>query len=325
MLALLEYSQNVLTHLMRTEHSFFCLLNRSAESSLADHPRLFHSKYLSDLSGAGEKVYALLFRPLFPTLHETTAMDLDIGFILYREHFNLLHHTIHQDGDQRQVINLEATFLLQESLGLLSRYFPQTSYFWYEFERHQQAFMQMIAQARDLSVGGMDKEPYNQDTFESVVRGRAAIAKCVVAALAVSADVPEQLEGLYLFIDELTLAKQLYDDVKNWQNDHKHQRTSFLLQRFATEMASIDKMLTLDEKTFKQLFLASETLRTATQDLQERLEKLLRTPDIAPCTLLLEDLRKLHKVIALYKDGVYSLWQQSRQNSLTVPHTSCKY
>lgn len=124
---------------------------------------------------------------------------------------------------------LRGTLFLKESLRLLYSIFPQSSPFWRYFEKYFKEFAQSVLLEHSKHFGVIT--PYSTEEMQSIAKGKAAMSKCVTAALSVLSKNEEKIEALSISQDYFNIAFQLYDDLKDWKEDYDNQRYSYLLTR----------------------------------------------------------------------------------------------
>lgn len=231
--------------------------------------------------------HAFLFWPIFPEVSEPIVRDIALSGRIYADHLILIDHIADRDqvGTAHAIAQLKASFLLQHSLSLLCAHFPADSPFWHEFHTHQCSFAQavLLEEAIHANKAG---PTHDHATFEQIARGKSAMAKCTLAALAVAAGATDRLDKLYHLFDEVAVAAQIYDDFCDWKDDLRKGQISYLLSSFLSEIGANghEQELLADFKELRRRFYLSEALRSAIVEAETRLtDHVLAAPEFANC------------------------------------------
>jgi hypothetical protein len=116
---------------------------------------------------------------------------------------------------------------LRESLHLLYKLFPCESTFWSFYSTYFDEYARSVLHEQDKNLY-MDGTDAN---FHSIAKGKAAMAKYPVAALAVLSGQEDKLPLLAESLDCFHVGYQYWDDLVDWREDFETPKHSLLLAR----------------------------------------------------------------------------------------------
>jgi hypothetical protein len=117
---------------------------------------------------------------------------------------------------------------LRESLHLLYKLFPCNSKFWSFYSSYFDEYARSVLHEQGKNLY-MDVS--NDESFHSIAKGKAAMAKYPVAALAVLSRGEDKLPLLTDSLDCFHVGYQYWDDLVDWKEDSENSKRSLLLAR----------------------------------------------------------------------------------------------
>lgn len=118
---------------------------------------------------------------------------------------------------------------LRQSLHLLYQLFPHESKFWERYSAYFDEYARAVL--RESRYHSSANSPYEEEEFCAIAKGKAAMAKYPVAALAVLSGHDENLAALTESLDCFHIGYQYWDDVVDWKQDLATSKYSLLLAR----------------------------------------------------------------------------------------------
>lgn len=166
-------------------------------------------------------MYPCMFREDFPEMDEDLFVELSVCGILYFKYIITFDKQL--DGDLHQ--NVEElfynSFLAQESIKALIEFIhPQEDVYFKKMNEYIKEYIYALRAEKQIC------KDYQEYTY--VLRGKSAIAKCFVAAMAVKTKRYEKMSVLEESQDCFYEAFQLFDDFKDIKEDLKAGRHTWL-------------------------------------------------------------------------------------------------
>lgn len=127
-------------------------------------------------------------------------------------------------------------FLNAESIKVLCELFDINSRFWDYFYKYNGEFIN----ANILEKEKKENQEFTYKEFQIISRGKSAIAKITVAALACLSDQYDKIDSLEEAQGLVAEAMQLFDDLRDWKEDIKLKQPSWILNKIRTENALND-------------------------------------------------------------------------------------
>jgi hypothetical protein len=247
--------------------------------------------------------FPFCFREAFATVALEDVRTIALSGILWMSYMRAQDDAIDKVGE-----TLNPTFLflrdlyLRESLHLLYSLFPHSSRFWNFYSTYFDEYARSVLceKANHSSI----ESTFDDAEFHRIAKGKAAMAKYPVAALAVLSGEDEKMPFLTESLDCFHVGYQYWDDLVDWKEDLASSKYSLLLTRalehIAPEMRTVPGQLR--ESIGRVIYYSG----LAGEQLDRSLEWLERAYELsvaAGCTVWAAHAKSLQKqVVALASD-----------------------
>ena len=135
---------------------------------------------------------------------------------------------------------------LIESLRQMHGVLGSESTYWSYFDKYHSQFVEAILQEKYREA---DRTlPYSDETFRTIATGKAAMAKCAVAALGVLGAREAAIGPLAESLDAYHIAYQRYDDVVDWKADLSAGARTQLLDAIEGALTPQERALAPDDR-----------------------------------------------------------------------------
>jgi len=174
--------------------------------------------------------FPFCFREAFATVALEDVRTIALSGILWMSYMRAQDDTIDKAG---QTLNPNFLFLrdlyLRESLHLLYRLFPYNSQFWNLYSTYFDEYARSVLceKANHSSI----ESTFDDGEFHRIAKGKAAMAKYPVAALAVLSGEEEKMLLLTESLDCYHVGYQYWDDLVDWKEDLASSKYTLLLTR----------------------------------------------------------------------------------------------
>ena len=182
--------------------------------------------------------YPFLFWEAFPGVTCQDAKTIAISGRLYLDHICTLDAFIDDFNPRNGHLPLLSALLHERALILIASLFPSSSEFWQHLWRFHQEFAGAVLVEKRSHFGRV--QAYEDNEFFRLAKGKSALSKAAIAALAVLNGTPEKMSDLCASQDYFNAALQMFDDIKDWKIDFKKQRFSYLITRGVIEAGLTD-------------------------------------------------------------------------------------
>src|SRR5262249_27063124 len=118
-----------------------------------------------------------------------------------------------------------------EAYHQLHKLFPARSAFWEDFRGYLSDFAQATVQEQRFIRGGRAWSEFSEEIALDIVRGKNGVARATIAGLAEIDGNRRPLQPLLEAIDGYNVARQMLDDLTDWEEDLKQGTPSLLLTR----------------------------------------------------------------------------------------------
>lgn len=177
-------------------------------------------------------MYPFLFKEEFCNISDSVLMELSKASILCVDYI-LYYDKIF---DKQKYINIntaiEKTYVYEKFMSIMLSYFDKDSEFWIYYNKCYDEYVRAIQY--EINAYQSD-ERINYSYFECIAHGKLAHAKFPVFAMALISNKRENISALEKASDLFAEAFQLYDDLKDWKDDWKSKRYSWILEKVMCE------------------------------------------------------------------------------------------
>jgi hypothetical protein len=174
--------------------------------------------------------FPFCFREAFAAVEIEDLRAIALSGILWMSYMRAQDDTIDKAGE---TLNTNFLFLrdlyLRQSLHLLYGIFPQNSPFWNFYAAYFDEYARSVLceKANHSSI----ESTFDDAEFHKIAKGKAAMAKYPVAALAVASGEGEKMPFLTESLDCFHVGYQYWDDLVDWKEDLASSKYSLLLTR----------------------------------------------------------------------------------------------
>jgi hypothetical protein len=184
-----------------------------------------------DASRKVENVYLYFpfcFAEVFPTVPIDDLRTLSLSGTFWMSYMRAQDDAIDRPGSADPCFLFLRDAYLRESLHLLYKLLPCDSKFWgfYSTYFDEYAGSVLHERAKNLYTDATDEA-----SFQRVAKGKAAMAKYPVAALAVLSGREDKLPLLAESLDCFHVGYQYWDDLVDWKEDFQSSKYSLLLAK----------------------------------------------------------------------------------------------
>ena len=180
--------------------------------------------------------FPFCFREAFATVALEDVRTIALSGILWMSYMRAQDDAIDRTGETP---NPNFLFLrdlyLRESLHLLYRLFPHSSPFWKFYSTYFDEYARSVLYEK-ANHSSIDST-FDDGEFHSIAKGKAAMAKYPVAALAVMSGQEEKLPPLTESLDCYHVGYQYWDDLVDWKEDLSSSKYTLLLTRALEHIA----------------------------------------------------------------------------------------
>lgn len=200
--ALEEFTENLVSRLA---------LPRSA----ADVLRRFDA---SLLSGSVYLHFPFCFCDAFPAVQLDHVRALSLSGVLWMSYMRTQDNTIDTGGHADAVALFLRDIYLRESVHILHSMFPVCSAFWDFYSTYFDEYARAVLREQEHRFPADDVQHYETE-YPAIAKGKAAMAKYPVAALAVLSGDSSALPLLCESLDCFHIGYQYWDDLVDWRED----------------------------------------------------------------------------------------------------------
>lgn len=166
-------------------------------------------------------MYPCMFREDFPEMNDNLLVDLSVCGILYFKYIITFDKQLDRDLTSNVEDLFYNSFLAQESIKALCKFIhPQEDAYFKKMYEYIEEYISALKAEKQVCK--------NYQEYRYVLKGKSAIAKCFVAAMAVKTKRYEKLPLLEESQDCFYEAFQLLDDFKDIKEDLKAGRHTWL-------------------------------------------------------------------------------------------------
>lgn len=180
--------------------------------------------------------FPFCFREVFATVALEDVRTIALSGILWMSYMRAQDDTIDKAGE---TINPNFLFLrdlyLRESLHFLYRLFPHNSRFWKFYSTYFDEYARSVL--CEKANHSSSESNFDDGEFHRIAKGKAAMAKYPVAALAVLSGEDEKMLLLTESLDCFHVGYQYWDDLVDWKEDLASSKYSLLLTRALEHIA----------------------------------------------------------------------------------------
>ena len=181
--------------------------------------------------------YPYLFLPVFPSLTPKDVRPLAVAGRLFASSLfvadDILDDSVAQKSLGAKMMRTQASQF--EAYRILHALFPPTAVFWQRFREYLIAFSNAYLLEQSFAGKGRSWREFSEDTAATIAAGKTGIAKNVIAGLVELAEDESPFKPLTESIENYYLARQMFDDLADWQKDLQTQIPSLLLCRVVEE------------------------------------------------------------------------------------------
>jgi hypothetical protein len=256
--------------------------------------------------------FPFCFLEAFAGVAVDDVRTVSLSGVLWMSYMRAQDDTVDKQG------TLDPTFLflrdlyLRESVHLLCGLFPYASPFWASYSTYFDEYARavLLENRNHASI----ESPYDEEEFCIIAKGKAAMAKYPLAALAILSARDEKMLLLTESLDYFHVGYQYWDDLVDWKEDLAASKYSFLLVRALERIAPEERKDVHDQARGKighVLYysgLAEEHLNRSYNCL-ERACELSRS---AGCTIWANYVRDLQKQVVSLANDLRSIMARSK-------------
>ena len=251
--------------------------------------------------------FPFCFREAFTTVALQDVRTIALSGILWMSYMRAQDDTIDKPGTVDPTLLFLRDLYLRESLHLLYGILPHNSKFWNFYSTYFDEYAQSVLceKGNHSSI----ESRYDDAEFHRIAKGKAAMAKYPVAALAVLSGDEEKMLLLTESLDCFHVGYQYWDDLVDWKEDLTNSKYSLLLAR-ALEHITPEKRTVppdqLREKIGRVVYysgLAEEQLDRSFKWLERAYELSLT----AGCTVWGTHVKRLQKQIVVLAADLCSI------------------
>ena len=270
--------------------------------------------------------YPFFFIDELPQISVEKVRQVALAGYIYTQHLFRLDALIDRDIGEHDPARcktfLQAALLHEKSLNILHSLFAPDSPFWHYLDIYHKEFSRAVFLEGAKHVGRIS--PYPDEERQQIARGKSAMAKVSVAALAILAQDEAKIAPLTTSQDWAAEGLQLYDDVNDWKRDYRKKSYSYPLTRIITEGGFESKMVDgtpPDAKTIGQVLYYSGFAQNLLEHVENCYQEALCSIDGLNCpnwVAYVEQLwgkcRKLKDDLNQIKDRTLSVYQKPAKN-----------
>ena len=181
--------------------------------------------------------YPYLFLPVFPSLTPKDVRPLAVAGRLFASSLFVADDILDSSAAQKSLgARMMRTQASQfEAYRILHALFPPTAVFWGRFRDYLIEFSNAYLLEQSFAGKGRSWREFSADTAATIAAGKTGIANNVIAGLVELAQDESQFKPLTESIEQYYVARQMFDDLADWQRDLQTQIPSLLLCRVVEE------------------------------------------------------------------------------------------
>ena len=181
--------------------------------------------------------YPYLFLPVFPSLTPKDVRPLAVAGRLFASSLFVADDILDDSAAPKSLgAKMMRTQASQfEAYRILHALFPPTAVFWQRFRAYLIEFSNAYLLEQSFAGKGRSWREFSEDTAATIAAGKTGIAKNVIAGLAELAQDESPFKPLAESIEHYYVARQMFDDLADWQKDLQTQIPSLLLCRVVEE------------------------------------------------------------------------------------------
>ena len=181
--------------------------------------------------------YPYLFLPVFPSLTPKDVRPLAVAGRLFASSLFVADDILDDSAVPKSLgARMMRTQASQfEAYRILHALFPPTAVFWQRFRAYLIEFSNAYLLEQSFAGKGRSWREFSEDTAATIAAGKTGIAKNVIAGLVELAQDESPFKPLTESIEHYYVARQMFDDLADWQRDLQAQIPSLLLCRVVEE------------------------------------------------------------------------------------------
>jgi hypothetical protein len=187
-----------------------------------------HSYDQSRRAGNVYLYFPFCFADVFPNLAIDNLRMLSLSATLWISQMRARDDALDRPGTVDPYVLFLRDAYLRESLHLLYRFIPSNSKFWSLYSTYFDEYASAVLQEQDNNVYA---DAIDDASFHCIAKGKAAMAKYPVAALAVLSGPEDKLPLLAEALDYFHIGYQYWDDLVDWKEDFETSKYSLVLAR----------------------------------------------------------------------------------------------
>jgi hypothetical protein len=173
--------------------------------------------------------FPFCFREAFPTVALENVRTIALSGILWMSYMRAQDDAIDKPGTVDPTLLFLRDLYLRESLHLLYGILPYNSRFWTFYSTYFDEYARAVLSEKE-NHSSMDSH-YDDAEFREIAKGKAAMAKYPVAALAALGGEDQKMPLLTESLDCFHVGYQYWDDLVDWKEDLENSKYSLLLVR----------------------------------------------------------------------------------------------
>jgi hypothetical protein len=173
--------------------------------------------------------FPFCFREIFTTVAIEDVRTIALSGILWMSYMRAQDDAIDKPETVDPVLLFLRYSYLRESLQLLYGILPSDSGFWNYYSNYSDEYGWSVLREKDIH-SSIDS-PFDAAEFYAIAKGKAAMAKYPVAALAVLSAEEKKIPLLAESLDCFHVGYQYWDDLIDWREDFANSKYSLLLAR----------------------------------------------------------------------------------------------
>jgi squalene-hopene/tetraprenyl-beta-curcumene cyclase len=251
--------------------------------------------------------FPFCFREAFPAIEVERVRIIALSAVMWMSYMRAQDDTIDRNTSVDPLILFVRDLYLRESLHLLYALFPAESKFWNSYSAYFNQYATSVL--RETQNHFAARSQYDVEEFCAIAKGKAAMAKFPVAALAELSGSSEKVSLLTESLDCFHVGYQYWDDVVDWKEDLAASKYSLLLSR-ATERSTSEDLNVSADRLQEIIGCAVYFGGLAESNLQESYRWLQQSADLAikaGCTIWANYVYRLQKQTANLANDLRSL------------------
>jgi hypothetical protein len=173
--------------------------------------------------------FPFCFLEAFAGIAVEDVRTIALSGVLWMSYMRAQDDAVDKDRAAEPILVFLRDLYLRESLRLLYTIFAADSRFWESYSTYFNEYAHAVL-CEDRNHSSIESR-YDEEEFRVIARGKAAMAKYPVAALAVLSGRNEKMALLTESLDCFHVGYQYWDDVVDWKEDIAASKCSLLLAR----------------------------------------------------------------------------------------------